>query len=70
MIFVLGGRFKSLLFNGIKKVLVAVHLTSHNDVRVTKNLILHILDENMQNLKYSPKMLGISNFDGFFWLID
>ena len=31
--------------------------------------ILRILDENRPNFKFSPKILGICNFDGGFWLI-
>ena len=37
-----------------------------NDVRVTKNWILRILDENRLNFKFSPKILGICDFDGVF----
>ena len=36
-----------------------------NDVRVTKNWILQILDDNRQNFKFSAKMLG-SDFVGVF----
>ena len=52
-----------------KKVPVALHLTSEwrfNDVRVTKNWILRILDENRPNFKFSPKILRICDFDGVF----
>ena len=34
-----------------------------------KNWILRILDENRLNFKFLPKILGICDFDGFFWLI-
>ena len=36
-----------------------------------KKWILRILDENKPNYKFSPKILGICDFDGFFafWLI-
>ena len=60
MILVLEDRYESLLSIDTKKVPVALHLTSQlhfNDVRVTKNWILRILDENM---------LGICDFDGVF----
>ena len=69
MILVLEDRYESPLSIDTKKVLVALHLTSQwrfNDVRVTKNWILRILDENMPNFKFSPKILGICDFDGVF----
>ena len=31
-----------------------------------KNWILQILDENRPNFKFSPKILGICDFDGVF----
>ena len=69
MILVLEDGYESLLSIDTKKVPVALHLTSqwrYNDVRVTKNWILRILDENRQNFKFSPKILGICDFDGVF----
>ena len=58
----------SLLFPLIpKKNSSTLHLTSQwrfNDVRVTKNWILPIFDENRPNFKFSPKILGICDFDG------
>ena len=59
----------SPLFIDTKKVPVALHLTSQrrfSDVRVTKNWILRILDENRPNFKFSPKILGRGDFDGVF----
>ena len=48
----------SILSTYTKKVQAALHLTSQcrfNDGRVTKNLILPILDENRQNFKFRQK---------------
>ena len=39
---------------------------SVNDVRVTKNWILRILDENRPNFKCSPKIVGLCDFDRIF----
>ena len=67
MILVLEDRYESPLSIDTKKVLVAFHLTSQwrfNDVRVTQNWILRILDENKSNFKFSPNILGICDFDG------
>ena len=69
MILVLEDRYESPLSIDTKKVPVALHLTSQwrfNDVRVTKNWILRILDENRPNFNFSPKILGICDFDGVF----
>ena len=69
MILVHEDRYESLLSIDTKKVTVALHLTSQlrfNDVRVTKNWILRISDENKSNFTFSPKILGICDFDGFF----
>ena len=69
MILVLEDRYESPLSIDTKKVPVALHLTSQwrfNDVRVTKNWILRILDENRPNFKFLPKILGICDFDGVF----
>ena len=69
MILVLEDRYESPLSIDTKKVPVALHLTSQwcfNDVRVMENWILRILDENRPNYKFSPKILGICNFDGVF----
>ena len=60
----------SLFFPLIPKLPVALRLMSQwrfNDVRVTKNWILRILDDNRQNSNSRQKMLGISNFDVFFF---
>ena len=72
MILVLEDRYESPLSIDTKKVPVALHLTSQwrfNDVRVTKNWILRILDEKRPNFKFLQKILGICDFDGGFWLI-
>ena len=69
MILVLEDRYEFSLSIDIKKVQVAFHLTSQwrfNDVRVKKNWILRILDENRPNFKFSPKILGICDFDRVF----
>ena len=69
MILVLEDRYESPLFINNEKVPVALHLTSQwcfNDVRVTKNWILRILDENRPNFTFSPKILSICDCDGFF----
>ena len=69
MILVLEDRYESPLSIDTNKVPVALHLTSqwrYNDVRVTKNWILRILDENRPNFKFSPKILGICDFDEVF----
>ena len=69
MILVLDDRYESPLYIDTKKIPVALQLTSQwrfNDVRVTKNWILRILDENRPNFKFSPKILGIRYFDGVF----
>ena len=69
MILVLEDRYESPLSIDTKKVPVAFHLTSQrrfNDVRVTKKWILRLLDENRPNFKFSPKILGICDFDGIF----
>ena len=69
MILVLEDRYESPFSIGTKKVPVALHLMSQwrfNDVRITKNWILWILDENRPNFKFSPKILGICDFDGVF----
>ena len=66
MILELEDRFESFLSIDIKKVPVALHLTSQgrlNYVRVTKNWTLRILDENF---KSSSKILGICDFNGVF----
>ena len=65
MILVLEDRYESLLSIDTKKVPVALHLMSQlrfNDVRVTKNWILRIFDENRPNFKFLPKILGICDF--------
>ena len=53
-----------------KKVPVALRC---NDVLMTSGFmkiwILWILDEKRPNFKFSPKILGISSFDGVFLLI-
>ena len=69
MILVLEDRYESPLSIETKKVPVALHLTSQwrfNDVSVTKNCILRILDEIRPNFKLSPQFLGICDFDGVF----
>ena len=67
MILVLEDRYESPLSIDTKKVPVALHLQWwFNDARVKKNWILRILDENRPNLKFSPKILGICDFDGVF----
>ena len=66
MILVLEERYESPLSIDTKKVPLALRLTSQwrfNDVRVTKNWILRILDENRSNFNISPKILGICDFD-------
>ena len=58
MILVLEDRYESPLSIDTKKVPVALPLTSQlrfHDVRVTKNWILPILDENRPNFKFLPK---------------
>ena len=58
MILVLEDGYESSLSIDTKKVPVALHLMSQwrfNDIRVTKNWILRILDENRSNFKFSPK---------------
>ena len=69
MILVLEDRYESPLSIDTKKVPIALYMTSQLrfiDVRVMKNWILRILDENRQNFKFSPKILGICDFDGVF----
>ena len=69
MILVLEDKYESPLSIDTKKLQVALHLTSQwrfNDVRVMKNWILRILDENRPIFKFLPKILGICDFDGFF----
>ena len=60
----------SFLFPMIPKITSSpsfdVTMTCFNDVRVTKNWILRILDESRSNFKFSPKILGIYDFDGVF----
>ena len=64
MILVLEDRYESDIFIDTKKVPVALYF---NDVRVTKNGILRILDEKIrQNFKFSPKILGICDLHGVF----
>ena len=68
MILVLEDRYESPLSIDTKKVPVALHLTSQwrfNDVRVAKNSILRILNENRPNFKFL-KILGICDFGGAF----
>ena len=68
MILVLEDRYESPLSIDTKKVPVALHLTSQwrfNDVRVTKNWILRILDENRPNFKFSPKSYEYAILMGF-----
>ena len=67
MILVLGDTYESPLSIDTKKVPVVLHLTSQrrfNDARVHKRLdFARVLDENRPNFKFSPKILGISDFD-------
>ena len=58
MNFVLEDRYESLLSTNTKKVPVVLHLTSQwrfNDVRVTKNWMLWILDESREISHFRPK---------------
>ena len=58
IIVVLEDRYESPLSIDTKKVPVALHMTSQcrfHDVRVTKNWILRILDENRPNFKIFGK---------------
>ena len=69
MILALKDRYESPLSIDTKKIPVAFHLTSQwrfNDVSVTRNWILQILDENRPNFKFSPKILGMCDFDEEF----
>ena len=66
MVLVLEDRYESCISIDTKKVPVVLHLTSQwrfSDIRVTKNWILRILDENRPNFKFSPKILGICDFE-------
>ena len=65
MISVLEDRYESPLSIDTKKYQLPF-IWRYNDVRVTKNRILQILDENRPNFKFSPKILGICDFDGVF----
>ena len=72
MILVLKDRYESPLSIDSKKLPIALHLTSQwrvDDVRVTKNWILRILDENRPNFKFSTKNLRNMRFWWSFWLI-
>ena len=69
MILLLEDRYESPLSIGTKKYPSFDVTMTFYDVRVTKNWILRILDENRPNFNFSPKILGICNFYGVFALI-
>ena len=69
MVLIVEDKYESLLSIDTENVPVALHLTPQwrfNDVRVKKNWILRIFCWNRPDFKFSPKIPGTCDFDGFF----